>query len=323
MTLIEAETQAAPPAAMAAFLRGLERRAAVFAELQAGDAAVGDFAVATTMLQWHAHARALAMGDWPVAFWSALLAQPPLRTRTPVALCLQASDRLGELDFGPRAALLLRLAAGLEEREAAAALGMSEADYVLALRQAVPREADGSHDLEAWHRLRDEVHRRTRTLPPSRLLRLSSAREAALQATPAASISAGSRDGGSRRMSPVLVVLWALLAGCALALLATFLPSAGDWLDRRSGAMPARGHLPDVPAASYYTPAAGLVAHPDFALLAAPEAEGAADLAFNSWLVAQEAEFAGGADPLISTSAPAAPDETPDPDAGESDDAQI
>lgn len=312
----------APHAAVAAFLRGLERRAAVFAELQTGDAASGDTAVATTMLQWRAQAGVLAMGDWPVAFWAALLAQPQMSTRIPAALYLQASDRLGELEFEPRAALLLRLAAGLEERAAAAALGIPEGAYLLALQRAVPRQADGSHDLRAWNLLRDEVHRRTRTLPPARLLRLSSAREAALRATAAPAESASLRSG-QRRLSPVLIALWALLAACALALAATFLPSAGDWLEPYSGVNHPRGELPDVPAASYYATIAGLVAHPDFALLADPGSGDARDLAFHSWLAAQPADLVDASPPVLTTSEPEPPDEAPPPASLESDDARI
>jgi len=88
--------QPSPPA-LAAFLRGVERRAAVLAELQAGDAVAGDEAVAAAMRQWHAAAAGMTMGEWPERFWAQLLAQPQLRVRTAVALPLDATDRLGEL----------------------------------------------------------------------------------------------------------------------------------------------------------------------------------------------------------------------------------
>ncbi|MDQ3288536.1 MAG: hypothetical protein M3Q42_09830 [Pseudomonadota bacterium] len=303
MTLVEAEPS--PHAALAAFLRGLERRAAVLAELHAGDAAAGDAAVAATMIAWRAHASGLAMGDWPVAFWSALLAQPQMRTRTPVAMCLHSSDNLGELAFEPRAALLLRLAAGLEERAAAAAMGISEGDYLDALEQAVPRQSDGSPDLQAWRGLQDEIHSRTRTLPPPRLLYLSSAREAALRAPSAPFEGTAAKATRPRRhQSPLLIALWMLLIACALALTASFLPAAGDWLDRYQGLDRRGGELPEGPAASYYSPEAGLVAHPDFTLLADPDSSNAMDFAFHSWLAAQPAGFVDDARPLLTTSEP-------------------
>src|SRR3970040_2443923 len=95
--------QPSPPA-LAAFLRGVERRAAVLAELQAGDAGAGDAAVTAGMRQWRAAAAGMTMGEWPQRFWALLLAQPQLRVRTAVALPLDAPDRLGELGTGPRAA---------------------------------------------------------------------------------------------------------------------------------------------------------------------------------------------------------------------------
>ena len=66
----------AAPAALAAFLRGVERRGAVLAELQAGDAAAGDAALAAAMAGFRAAAADLPMADWPRAFWTRLLAQP-------------------------------------------------------------------------------------------------------------------------------------------------------------------------------------------------------------------------------------------------------
>ena len=50
------------PPVLAAFLRGIERRAAVLAELQAGDALAGDAAVAAAMRQWLAAAAGMPMG---------------------------------------------------------------------------------------------------------------------------------------------------------------------------------------------------------------------------------------------------------------------
>ena len=279
------------PPAVAAFLRGIERRAAVLAQLQTGDAAAGDAAVVAAMAQWHAAADGMAMNEWPQRFWALLLAQPQLRVRTAVALPLDATDRLGELGAGPRAALLLRLAAGLDEATAAVALGVPEASYRLALQGALPRRADGMADDAAWQRLRDQIHRRVQTLPVERLSRLASAREAVARSAapaPGTATQAGSTSapGGNRRH--LLVALWALLAMCAAALAATFLPAAPGWLGATDPAAK-RGttSLPDAPPASRYGTQSGLIAHRDFALLADPAAQQARDLAFHSWLAAQ------------------------------------
>lgn len=281
------------PPAVAAFLRGIERRAAVLAQLQAGDAAAGDAAVVAAMAQWHAAAADMAMSEWPQRFWALLLAQPQLRVRTAVALPLDATDRLGELGAGPRAALLLRLAAGLDEATAAVALGVPEASYRLALQGALPRRADGTADEAGWQRLRDQVHRRVQALPAERLARLARARDAVVRSAPPASGSttqADSTSAPSRDRPRVLVTLWALLALCAAALAASFLPAAPGWLGLAdSAAVSGMTLLPDAPPASRYGKQSGLIAHRDFALLADPTAQQARDLAFHSWLAAQPA----------------------------------
>ena len=288
MSSPNAVSEPSPPPAVAAFLRGMERRAAVLAELQAGDAAAGDAALAGAMGQWLAASAGMTMGEWPVRFWSLLLAQPQLRVRTPVALALNATDRLGELDNGPRAALLLRLVAGLDERSAAEALGVAEQAYRVALQDAFPLDRDGNPDSRAWRALLDQVQRRIKALPPDRLLRLSSAREAVLGGLVPLGRPDPSPAGGARARGWLMTTLWALLVLCALALAATFLPSASDWLapgdiDSDSAA------LRDMPAASHYGPEAGLIAHRDFDLLADPDAAQSRDLAFHSWLAAQPA----------------------------------
>lgn len=298
-----------PPPALAAFLRGVERRGAVLAELQCGDAEAGDVALAAAMRSFRDGATAAPMGDWPRRFWAALLAQPQLRQRTPVALTLDATDTLDQLRAGPRAALLLRLAAGLSEAEAAAVLGVPEASYRLALRDALLRHPDGRADPQAWQRLRDQVHRRIKTLAPARLVRLSAAREAALHGTaPAAHAGAGTpaRPAARPAAKPATAaavrsralrgLLWALLLVCALAFAATFWWPLGGPLTRLLGADLAGGWGGEVkvsalppaePPQAMLDPEAALVANRDFELLADPAGEAAAaDLDFHAWLVA-------------------------------------
>ena len=284
------------PPALAAFLRGIERRAAVLAELQAGDPVAGDAAVAAAMRQWHAAAGAMTMGEWPQRFWALLLAQPQLHVRTAVALPLDATDRLGELGTGPRAALLLRVAAGLDETAAAAALGVPVPSYRIALQSALPRRPDGSPDGGSWQRLRDQIQRRIKALSPERMSRLAGARGTVLQDEGLGRGASGpAAERAQRRHGGVPVALWVLLALCALALAATFLPGAPAWL---AAAWPGRGDLvptrnlvvlPESAPASRFGTESGLIAHRDFALLADPNAAQAQDLAFHSWLAAQAA----------------------------------
>ena len=97
---------AAAPAAIAAFLRGVERRGAVFAELQCGDAGCGDAALAAAMRAFREGAVANPIGDWPRRFWALLLAAPALRRPAPEATWPSALAALSQLGNGPRAALL-------------------------------------------------------------------------------------------------------------------------------------------------------------------------------------------------------------------------
>lgn len=300
-----------PPAALSAFLRGVERRGAVLAELQAGDAAAGDAALADAMRDFRAHAAKEAMSEWPVRFWGLLLKQPRLRHRTPVALTLDATDTLAELGSGPRGALLLRLAAGLSETDAAGVLGVAVPTYRLALQRALPRHADGRADPQAWQRLREQVHRRIKTLPPERLARLTHAREAVLAdtGTPEPSAATAVAPHWPRWVLPLL---WSLLGLCVMAMVATFVwpwGGAGDLLgdgDRRVIVQP----LPDASAPSKrYRHEAGLIGHRDFALIADPDGEAAArDIDFHSWLAARDS----GA---IPATAPPLETEPPPPDA--------
>lgn len=275
--------------ALAAFLRGVERRGAVLAELQCGDANAGDAALTGAMRAFCEAAPAVTMADWPRRFWAILLAQPALRQRVPVTMPLEATDRLGEVPTGPRAALLLRLAAGLSETEAAAVLGVGVASYRLALRGALPHHADGRADPQAWQHLRDQVHRRIKTLAPERLARLAQAREAILRGEPAPTSKSAPTTAPARRRG-VLALLWLLLLLCALAFAATWwwpVDGAGPGATRgvRVEALP-----PAEPPAATLGADAALLAHPDFALLADPATDAeAAELALWAWMVAVDA----------------------------------
>lgn len=282
------------PAALAAFLRGVERRGAVLAELQAGDASVGDAALAVAMQRFREEAARQPMADWPRLFWSLLLIQPGLRQRVPVALALEATDRLGELGQGPRAALLLRLAAGLGEEEAATVLGIARPSYRLALQRALPHHADGRADPQAWRQLREQIHHRIKTLRPERLARLSQAREAALTGGAAPVPGFVARTAAPRRPRWLLPLLWVALVACVVALALTFWWPFGAAFDELLGSTGDRRvrveplGVAAAPAARYGRDA-GLAAHRDFALLADAEGERLArDLDFHSWLVAHE-----------------------------------
>jgi hypothetical protein len=291
-----------PPisAALAAFLRGVERRGAVLAELQCGDAVAGDAALAAAMRAFRLGAAAEPMAQWPRRFWTLLLAAPQLRRPPPAPHWPQELTWLGRLTPAPRAALLLRLACGLDEAEAAAVLSVAPASYRLALRRALPHREDGRADPAAWSRLREQVHRRIKTLPAERLAHLARLREAAIAGT------AAQRQPAGRAPPPALRrALWAGLALCVVALAATW---AWPWWQLRGGIEGI--HLDDLRAerpAARYDQELALLGHRDFDLLADPAGRGAAeDLAFYSWLAAQAPVEEPGPPPDVPVSAAAA-----------------
>ena len=177
------DTVGSPPAALAAFLRGCERRGAVFAELQCGDPDRGDVALAAALRAFRGNAAALPMADWPVRFWSLLSAAPPLRTAAPDARWPGALSALAAAAPLDRAALLLRLAGGLQEADAADALGLDGAAYRDALARACPRDALGHPDAAAWRAVAEAIQTQLRELPPDRLAKLARLREDALAGT--------------------------------------------------------------------------------------------------------------------------------------------
>ncbi|OAX62510.1 hypothetical protein [Xanthomonas graminis] len=175
----------APPA-LAAFLRGIERRAAVLAELQSGSVERGAPALAAAMRAFRSHAATLPMADWPLHFWKLLAAVPSLRqivtaARSGWPLPLA---HLGKLTAADRLALLLRIVAGLDEPTAAQVLNQSTQDYQQALARACPRDVGGQPDAAGWRALADAAQQHLRELPPARLQALAQLRDAAIAAAP-------------------------------------------------------------------------------------------------------------------------------------------
>lgn len=266
----------AVPAALSAFLRGIERRGAVLAELQCGDPLAGDAALAAAMRAFRTVGPTEPMARWPLRFWTLLLATPQLRRPVTGGRGDPDADWLAQLSPGSRAAILLRLAAGLDEGEATHALAVDRPVYRRALRRALPRNEDGRADPAAWLRLRAHVHRRIKTLPADRLANLARLREDAL---------AGRHVAGPER-TPRPRWLLPLLRLGALAAAALFVASFVPWWQFGGGL--SREALPSERPAETFNERTALLTHRDFALLA--DAEGAAvaeDLAYLSWLTVQ------------------------------------
>ncbi|WDS37894.1 hypothetical protein [Pseudoxanthomonas sp.] len=165
------------PVALSAFLRGVERRGVVLAELQCGRRETGEIALAASLRAFRQYASDQPMAQWPRGFWSLLAAAPPLRQAHPEARWPQDLDWLADLSDADRMALLLRLAAGLDEDDAAAAMDVDQAAYRAALTRACPRDDAGQPDPQGWRDLAEAVQQHLRALSPERLAHLSRLRE--------------------------------------------------------------------------------------------------------------------------------------------------
>lgn len=208
-------TPSPPTGALNAFLRGVERRGLVFAELQSGDAALGDAALAATLKAFTASAARVPFVEWPRRFWSMLLAAPALRGAASPPLQDGPLAVLAGLGSGPRAALLLRLVAGLSEGDAAAVLGISRPTYRMALHRALPRADDGRLDAELWRAMGGAAQQSIRAVPAGRVQWLADPQ--GIKADVRTSTVRGQARTERPRLAWAAMVTVALLTGLALA----------------------------------------------------------------------------------------------------------
>lgn len=263
-------THPSPEAAISAFLHGIERRAWVFARAQCGDEDLAEAAVAGAIDEFQRVCAVKPLASWPRDFWTLLLAQP--------LLLRGRSNLLPELSVGPRAALLLRLVAGLDLAHAAQVLGVSEAAYRAALSHALQQMHAAGSDPARLEGLREQLHQEIRQAP-SLLSRFPST--PAVQRVPAAITPAD--DDLAAFEQP----RWRLALKISLALLLLMLAVSFFWTPWHRLAPGESESLPPEEITIAPADASATVTHPDFALLATP-ADGAlaGDLAFYSWLAA-------------------------------------
>lgn len=269
---------AAMPAALNAFLRGVERRAALFADLQCGDPSLAEAALEASLHKFVAVATRHPVADWPQRYWSLLLAAPALRSQAEGARWPAAFAHLAGLGRGPRAALLLSLVARLPEPDAAAVLGTTQPTYRLALQRALPAATDGQSEADTWHALDQAGRDALQALPIARLQRLAQLRDAMLSGrrltpdkpAPGPRWSAGLAQPHPAPPRWLLPLLWAALALCVAGLVASFLlPDAmigrggNGSLTTRTSPLPAAS-----PPSARFDSDMGRLSHPDFEQLA-------------------------------------------------------
>ncbi|MGV6493277.1 hypothetical protein ACTUVK_003483 [Stenotrophomonas rhizophila] len=231
MTAATAPVSSTAAGALSAFLRGVERRALVVAELQCGDPTVAEQALVSVMRAFAGIASDVPMAQWPDRFWILLAHRTPIRMPAEGGQWSPGLAHLPALAPPARLALLLRIGGGLDEAAAAQILDLPVADYQQALAEACPRDAQGHPDAAAWRALAEQVQQRLRDLPLLRLQRLqqpvaapAAANEAASWRTPhkadATPARARPRRKGGRRLPwkgllIVVVTAGVLLGGAA------------------------------------------------------------------------------------------------------------
>ena len=252
--------------ALVAFLRGIELRGWVFAWNQCGDEAKAEHALASAFHDFLRETTELPLAAWPIHFWSCLLAQPSLITPP------GSGSALAELAPGPRAALLLRLVAGLDIGHAAKALGVAEATYEKALHRALAHPALDAGGVQA---LREALHLQVHDAPAAQRQLLATWRdEAVLAIDDAIAPDVLPRTVGRMRRWRVIATV---LAVALVAVVAQFA--------LRPPAHPVQVIDQVAPPPSMSDTIA--VTHPDYLQVAAhDDAALVRDLAFLSWLAA-------------------------------------
>lgn len=279
------------PDAVAAFLRGQDRRALVLGHVQSGSPEGARQGMAAVARVFAVDAARWPIAEWPVRYWRMLLATPPWR-RTVADLQDVPLPGVARLPPDARAAVLLLLVAGLDEDAAAAVLGVPGEALQARVRDSLPRDALGLPDVDVW-----------------RAWRAAAARElarATLQPPMAPEAPAPRRGRRASRW------LWAGVGLGAVAFAATFLlhPAGRDAIEQWRAPIRQRALAAvDAPRARY--DASDPALHPDHALLRAPaEARLALDTPVLAWWLATapaRAEESPGPGPVPGNPADAVP----------------
>lgn len=247
MTAVNAPVSSTAAGALSAFLRGVERRALVVAELQCGDPTVAEQALVAVMRAFAGIASDVPMAQWPDRFWILLAHRTPIRMPAPGGQWAPGLAHLPSLAPPARLALLLRVGGGLDEAAAAQILDLPVADYQQALAQACPRDAQGHPDAAGWRALAEQVQQRLRDLPASRLQQLHQPAPAAAPGKgPASWRAPAPADAAPRRPSARGHARRPLWRGLLILLVtAGVLLGGAAWWKHRSPALAPEASVPE------------------------------------------------------------------------------
>ncbi|WP_256646088.1 DUF3106 domain-containing protein [Thermomonas paludicola] len=276
-------TAASPPlpAAVAAFLRGLDARARLLADAQAGDRDAARRALAVAAQVFASDAASWPIAQWPQQYWRLLLSVPAMGHAA-------APGTVGPLPgiarLAPplRAAVLLHLVAALEDTDAAAALGIDIARYQQRIRDALPTDTLGQPDVAVWRAWRAAVQRALEPAPAAPAL------QSLAHARPAPAVATAPRDPPLHPQRRHLRWLWLGVLLCLAALAATFLlhPRARALLEEWRNRVHVEPLPPADPPKARFN-AADPALHPDRELLLHPqELSFARELPLLAWLAA-------------------------------------
>lgn len=151
--------------AIIAFLRGVDRRGRLLALVQTGDSGTAQTALAVAARVFASEAGQWPIAQWPMQYWRLLLSAPAMGQRRSDGDRSDVLPEIARLTPPLRAAVLLHLVAGLEDADAAAALGLGVDVYHQRIRDALPCAADGAPDLAVWRGWRDAAQQTLETLP--------------------------------------------------------------------------------------------------------------------------------------------------------------
>ncbi len=273
-------TPTPPQDAVSAFLRGVDRRARLFAEVQSGSDEAAARAISVVARVFAGDAGRWPMARWPVQYWRLLLATPQLRTLDG-ARTTSRLPAIARLPLATRTSVLLQLVSGLDDAAISEVLGEPAATWQGRIRDTLPADLAGQPDVAAWRAWQAQV-KQALAMPLPVTADVPAPPEAAVTAAPGAPHRV---DATRHRHVPWL---WIGVVACVVAFAAAFFlhPVGRDvvqrWLSpiKREALPPA-----EAPAARY--DATDLRLHPDRDLLAAPaELARARALPLLAWLQA-------------------------------------